>query len=116
MSSLLRVFLYPWVHIVQWGDGMSYRVEYDSGIKWEQSRKSGRKNLWVWTGICFAVFVLLVNLFWDAGREVLLQLILPGDARASWNGVLQLSDNLRQGIPLQAAVRDFCYEILQGCY
>ena len=95
---------------------MPYRVEYDSRIKWEQSRKSGGKYLWLWTGICFAGFVLLVNLFWDAGREVLLQLVFPGDAQVTWNGVLQLTENLRQGISLQAAVQEFCNEILQSCY
>lgn len=95
---------------------MSYRVEYDSGIKWEKSRKSGGKYTWLWTGICFAGFVLLVNLFWDTGREVLLQLVLPGDTQVTWNGMQQLSENLRQGIPLQAAVHEFYNEILQGCY
>ena len=95
---------------------MSYRVEYGSQFRWEQSRETGGKYVWLWTLFSFGVFVLLVNLFWDEGRELLLQLVLPGDAQATWNGMLQFSENLRQGLPLELAVQKFCNEILQGCY
>lgn len=116
MSSLYPVFLCLWVHIVQRGDDMAYRVEYDSKVKWEEQPK-GKPSCRFLVGCgCFALFLILVSLHWSAGKEILVQLLLPGDAQATWNGMVQLSDNLRNGIPLSFAFREFCDGILQSCY
>ena len=95
---------------------MSYRVEYNAALKWEQRTQAKGSHGFLWTGLFLLSFLLLVNLCWEEGKEVLFQILLPGDAHVTWNGMVQLSDNLRQGIPLSFAVREFCNEMLQGCY
>lgn len=95
---------------------MSYRVEYDSKVKWEQCTKPKGSYRVLLTGLFLMLFFLLVNFGWEEGKELLFQLMLPGDAHVTWNGMQQLSENLSSGIPLQFAIREFYNEILQGCY
>ena len=95
---------------------MAYRVEYDSKVKWEQKSDRNPSRRFLMVCLFFAVFLALVNLNWGVGKEVLFQLLLPGDAHATWSGMLQFSDNLRNGIPVSFAFREFCDGILQSCY
>lgn len=95
---------------------MSYRVEYNSELKWEHKDERKGSSRYLWTGLFFLCFLMFVNLCWEEGKEVLFQILLPGDAHVTWNGMLHLSDNLRQGIPFSFAVQEFCNEMLQGCY
>ena len=95
---------------------MAYRVEYRSKVKWEHRSERNHIRRYLVSFGFFAVFLILVCLNWSVGKEVLLQLLLPGDAHATWNGMVQLSENLRNGIPLSFAFREFCDGILQSCY
>ena len=101
---------------MQGGDDMAYRVEYDSKVKWEQRSEVNHFSRFFVGCIFFAVYLILVHLNWNTGKEVLFQLLLPGDAHVTWNGMVQMSDNLRNGIPLSFAFREFCNGILQSCY
>lgn len=94
---------------------MSYRVEYDSNVKLRKKEQWGIRRA-IATGICFAVFVLMVHLFWDEGNELLFKLLIPGDTVTTWSSVQQLTEQLRSGVPIQFAVKEFCSEILQGSY
>lgn len=95
---------------------MSYRVQYDSNMKWEAEKKSwGVRRLWM-IGLCFLLFVGMVFHFWKDGAQVLLQLLLPGDAAMTWLAMEQLTQNLYQGMPLPVAAQEFCYGIIQAVY
>ena len=95
---------------------MAYRVEYRSRIKWEQKAETKGSCRYLWIGVFFLLFVTLVNLHWEEGRDLLFRLVLPGDSHVTWRCIQELMDSLRQGIPLSCAVQEFCNEILQGCY
>ena len=95
---------------------MSYRVEYGEKIKWEKAEEDWGMRRVIITGIFCMFFVLLVHLFWEEGKEVMIRLLVPGDAVTTWNSVQQLAEHLRQGIPLEFAAKEFCHEILQTCY
>lgn len=94
---------------------MAYRVEYSSRIKWEQKVDEKKSGSMMWAGLFFVLFLCLVNLRWDEGRELLFQILLPGDAHVTWNCMQQLMDSLRQGTSVSCAVQEFCNEILQSC-
>ena len=95
---------------------MAYRVEYNSKVKWEEQPKTNHSRRFFVGCAFFVLFLILVSLHWSAGKEILVQLLLPGDSQATWNGMVQLSENLRNGIPLSFAFREFCDGILQSCY
>jgi len=94
---------------------MSYRVEYDSGGKPEVQEQWGMRRVMI-TGVCFVLFLIFVNLFWQNGKALLFELMLPGDSVTTWNSVQQLTEQLRSGVPIQFAVKEFCNDILQGSY
>ena len=95
---------------------MAYRVEYNSKVKWEHRAEGRYFRRFLMAFGFFALFLILVGFNWSMGKEVLFQLLLPGDAHATWDGMVQLSENLRNGIPASFAFREFCNGILQSCY
>ena len=95
---------------------MAYRVEYRSRIKWEQRTENKESGRYIWAGIFLLLFLILVNLNWPEGRELLFQRVLPGDAHVTWRCIQGLADSLGQGTSLPCAVQEFCNEMLQSCY
>ena len=95
---------------------MSYRVEYDS--QWKKEERTDSWGMRRVAMVCFFLFVfcLVVNLFWVQGRQLLLQVLVPGDAVVTLAHLEQLAQNLHQGTSVQTAVMEFCDGILQGCY
>ena len=95
---------------------MSYRVEYGWNPKQAQRGSCFGFRRFLFCAGFFVLFLTLVTVFWSEGREVLLQLLFPGDAEAAWNAAVLLADDLMQGIPLNDAVESFCREIIQLDY
>jgi len=95
---------------------MPYRVEYSWDTKWERQDEGWGMRLVVFTAAFFMLFLVLVNTYWQEGREVLLKLVFPGDTEAAMSAVSGFTANLEQGIPLKAAAEAFCRELLNRAY
>lgn len=95
---------------------MSYRVQYDSDMKWEAEKKPGMgRRLWL-TGLFLILFFVLVFRYWEDGAQVLRQVLLPGDAVTTWNSLNQFTWNLYQGVSLPVAAKEFCQNVMQSVY
>lgn len=91
---------------------MGYRVVYEPAPKQAaviQERKSRIPGM---AAAFFLLFLLLVNGFWPKGRDVLQQILWPGDGETVWNAAESFARNLRCGETFSDAAESFCREIL----
>lgn len=95
---------------------MAYRLEYDTSCRWEKRKEEWGIQRVILSCLFFVLFILVVNLYWKEGRDILIRLVFPQDTVAAWNGLQQLTDQIRQGVPLKTAAENFCNEVLQGYY
>lgn len=91
---------------------MGYRVEYGpmgEDKKWDSGKQGGNAGL---IAAFFLAFLLLVNGFWPRGREVLRQLLWPGDWAVTSAAVETFAQGLRAGDSMGTAVESFCRSVI----
>ena len=93
---------------------MPYRVDYSASQPQDRGEWGVRLILSVFGFFCF--FSLLVHTFWPEGREVLVKLLFPGDAKAVWSAFGDFSRELDQGLPLRFAAQNFCSGLMSNGY
>ena len=91
---------------------MAYRVVYGPMPK---AAPKGRSlpRVRVLTAAWLLVFSLGVRQLWPEGREVLRQLLLPGEQTAAQTAFDGMLEELRAGETLGEAVTAFCRQIVQ---
>lgn len=90
---------------------MSYRIDYQPvGMIGHAQKRSVR--VCSLTAILFLLFLLLINLFWPYGRNVLQGLLFSGDPAVTVAALDGLTDELRSGVTLTEALRTFCRFIM----
>ena len=76
-------------------------------------KASGRRIFWL-TGAFLLTFALLTLQFWPRGRDVLEEVILPGDAAVTKQAFSVMTEQLRRGEAVSDAVAAFCREVIDG--
>lgn len=91
---------------------MGYRVEYEpvKKVRGAQKKTSRAATL---TALCLLLFFLLVSGFWPRGREVLWDLLVPGDASVTVAALEDLTLELRNGEALSSALESFCQKVIR---
>lgn len=90
---------------------MGYRIVYGpDSVPGTGKRRSAQ--LRILTALCFLALAWAVRLFWPAGREILVTLLLPGDPTQAEAAFTMLFENLRQGEPMLDILTVFCREVL----
>lgn len=92
---------------------MGYRVEYGPvrKVRNVEKRISGKASM---TALCFLVFCLLVGILWPEGREMLRQILFPGDPAVTTAAFNELTSEIRAGTNVTVALQRFCAHILKG--
>lgn len=91
---------------------LGYRVEYGPvDMPAVEEEKRGGYRLFLWTGF-FVLFLALTVRFWPQGREVLRELLIPGDPAVTTAALENLAVELRSGEELYTALEGFCREIV----
>ena len=93
---------------------MGYRVVYDSVRQEKRRAKSHGARLTGLTAMFLALFLMMVNVYWPKGREVLQEMIWPGDAAVTRQAAEAFVEELRFGEPIGDAVESFCREIIKS--
>lgn len=90
---------------------MGYRIEYGQTavVKQIAEHKKKRFPAAVLCGVLLAGVLLFPQV-----REVLSDLLLPGDGAVTASALEGLADDLKEGETLEYAVRVFCQEIITG--
>ena len=84
---------------------MGYRIHYtDSDLQKKQKYQSSRLSL---TTLLFALYLLLVSLFWPEGSLFLKNLVFSGTPDTAREAVEVFAQELNCGTPLPDAARDF---------
>lgn len=91
---------------------MSYRVEYEP-VKKVRNVEKRVVRVPALTASCLLLFLLLVNGFWSQGREVLREILLPGDAAVTAAALEEFAQELKMGEPLGDAVEGFCRTVIE---
>ena len=92
---------------------MAYRIEYDTSVPCRQ-RCCGKPKVTLLAAGFFLLFLLLVNLFWPAGGDLLREILLPGDPAVTAEAVDSLIENLEDGETVSDSVAAFCREIIDN--
>lgn len=82
---------------------MGYRIDY-----------APKQSLGARTARWFLVFLLLVSLLWPRGRNLLGQVLFPGDRAVTVAALEHMAGELEDGKPLKGALEDFCRSILEA--
>ena len=93
---------------------MGYRVDYGPvGIGDKQGEK--KRNVRFGLGLVFfGMFLFLTIQLWPEGREMLKQLLIPGDPAVTVTALENLAQELRCGAEISFALEGFCREIVEN--
>ncbi len=91
---------------------MGYIIAYDGAEPCAKPAACRTSRLSLFTLGFFLAFLLLTKLFWPAGSDHLMRFFLPGDPEVTGQAVTVLIDNLREGEPVEDALKTFCGEII----
>ena len=95
---------------------MSYRIEYQP-MKRPGSRQGGSLRRPALTGMFFLLFVFLVDAFWPQGREMLRELLIPGDPDVTVEAFGVFANAIQSGSPFGDAAEAFCRTVMgHGAY
>lgn len=92
---------------------MSYRVEYGPAGEKEKTAGEAGGRLIALTAVCLLTFLILVNVFWPRGRDVLQRILWPGDSEVTQQAVEAFVDELRYGVSIGDAAEGFCLAVLK---
>ncbi len=93
---------------------VGYRIVYDSKEgKYEISRDQSARRM-VLLGFAVGLVLMLILSFWEAEADYIREALIPGDNRVTRASFQTLTERLRQGEALSAAVSAFCEDILHG--
>ena len=93
---------------------MAYRIVYETGMGIKTGQHRNTLRMWVMTGVVLLLFTAMTAAFWPEGREVLMEMLLPGDPEVTWNALETMATQLRSGEAIGDAVMGFCRDIVDG--
>lgn len=89
---------------------MSYQIRYGAG----KYPESGERSIGWMTGVCFAVFLLLVWGFWPEGREALQTMLWYGGGETALNAAEAFVESIQCGLSFADAAELFCIQVVSG--
>ena len=94
---------------------MAYRIEYDTRMGKFEIRSSKKRSLFpLFFAAAFSLFLIFTFLFWDAGADCIRSVLIPGEDAETLEALRNLTQDMRQGIPLGEAVEAFCRDLIHG--
>ena len=92
---------------------MGYRIEYGP-VKKVRGLESRFSLICSLVGVIFLACLLLAGCIWSEILSGLRNILIPGDPAITVAAFVELSDQLRNGAPLQDALLSFGADILEG--
>lgn len=92
---------------------MGYKVRYNpySEKKFPVRRSRSKKEKYIIVTVILVLVFLVLLPFYKNGQ--LKELLIPGDAAATEAAFERLVDELKNGVPVKAAITAFCEEIIK---
>lgn len=84
---------------------MGYQIRYDE-------TRGKQRHFTARLGVGLLVLGLLASCLWPRWADQLRQVVFPGDAAVTAAAMEELSQDLKTGVPLPQAWRQFCQSIL----
>lgn len=91
---------------------MSYRIVY--GPMPDPPGKETNSWCRVLTAVFLLLFVLGVRMVWPDGRELLRNLLLPGEPGVTEVALVDLVEDLRSGTAVGESFTAFCQQVIHG--
>ena len=88
---------------------MSYRIDYSTGSKGHAKNYSRKICLCC---IFFAIFIIMVCLFWPEGKQILQVFLIPGEPDVTLNAAEVFAQDLSCGVDIREAAKNLCFQIL----
>ena len=92
---------------------MSYRIDYQpmKKVRGAEKRRSSVISL---AAVLLILLAVLVSICWPEGRRILQTMIIPGDTAVTVSALETMAGDLKAGLPLAEAFRDFCLRVMAG--
>lgn len=94
---------------------MGYRIEYQP-INPVRHGHIRRTRVGILTGLCFLLFLFLVTSFWPQGRDLLRELLIPGDPDVTMMALETFAGELRRGVTFSNAAESFCRILMEPSF
>lgn len=91
---------------------MSYRIDYQPLKKMRGMEKRTAPGASL-LALGVLVMILLTGALWPRGREVLGELLIPGEAAVTVSALENLTEDLCSGESLRDAVAEFCMQVME---
>lgn len=91
---------------------MGYRVEYET-VRKVRRMEQRTTRLPALTAAAFVLFLVLVGSFWPKGKEVLREILIPGDPAVTVAALEDLAEELKTGTELDDALENFCQTVVR---
>lgn len=91
---------------------MSYRVEYPCNMMSKRRQKKTGLRLPLLISLFFILFLLVLNVYYPHGQQVMRQVFLAGGGEELICAVQNFTDSLAAGGGLSQAVQTFCRELV----
>ena len=89
---------------------MGYKIHYTDVDR--QKKQKHRSSHFCLTTLLFALYLLLVSLFWPEGSRFLKNMLISGTSDTAMDAIAVFAQELNCGIPLPDAAGDFCRRII----
>ena len=93
---------------------MGYRIVYGGEPEYRGRYKMRGRSVVFYLAVCLVLFGVLTMKFWPEGREVLQEVLLPGDPAVTRQALHNMAEDLKAGEAIGDAVAAFCREIVDG--
>lgn len=91
---------------------MGYRVEYET-VRKVRRMEQKTARLPALTAGAFLLFLILVGSLWPKGKEVLREMLIPGDPAVTVAALEDLAQELETGAELGDALENFCRTVVR---
>ena len=91
---------------------MSYRIDYGGGVPVTYRVPRRKTSIQMMTALCMILFALAVGRFWPRGKQMLREVLLPGEPTVTEQAFSALVTDLTQGVELEVAMTAFCQQII----
>lgn len=94
---------------------MGYRIDYQQ-ISAIRHGYISRTRAGILTGFFFLVFLFLVTSYWPQGRDLLRQLLIPGDPDVTIAALETFAQELQEGTTFSDAAKTFYQSLLDPSF
>ena len=89
---------------------IAYQIQYDSNVS--KSKEKRFTAHWFYAILSFCLFLTITFLFWEEGKNTLMQILFPQSAQITGQAIETFVQQIHNDVSLSDAIYNFCTSII----